>query len=76
MPPSSYPDPPLPVSKICFCPMDGRQGFSCPPELLYYIPTPFDTICLQPVTMPACTSLTYDSNDLDPLQVFPSSSTC
>ena len=29
-----------------------------------------DTIRLQPVTMPACTSLTYDSNDLDPLRCF------
>jgi hypothetical protein len=29
-----------------------------------------DTICLLPVTMPHCTSLTYDSNDLDPLRHF------
>jgi len=30
-----------------------------------------DTICVQqPVTMPACTKLTYDSNDLDPLRHF------
>ena len=33
-------------------------------------PHHIDTICLQPVTMPACTSLTYDSNDLEPLKYF------
>ena len=33
-------------------------------------PHQIDTICLQPVTMPACTSLTYHSNDLDPLRCF------
>jgi len=33
-------------------------------------PHNIDTICLQPVTMPACTSLEYDSNDLDPLRYF------
>ena len=29
-----------------------------------------DTICIEPVTMPACASLKYDSNDLDPLRYF------
>ena len=29
-----------------------------------------DTLCLQPVTMPACTSLGYNSNDIDPLRCF------
>ena len=29
-----------------------------------------DTICLQPVTMPACTFLTYGSNNFDPLRYF------
>ena len=29
-----------------------------------------DTICLQSVTMPACTTLEYDSNDLGPLEHF------
>ena len=29
-----------------------------------------DTLCLQPVTMPACTSLEYISNDLGPLRYF------
>ena len=29
-----------------------------------------DTLCLQPVTMPACTSLRYISNDLRPLRCF------
>ena len=29
-----------------------------------------DAICLQPVAMPTCTSLTYESNDLDPLRCF------
>ena len=33
-------------------------------------PHQVDTLCLQPVTMPACTSLGYDSNDLDPLRFF------
>ena len=33
-------------------------------------PHHIDTICLQPVTMPACTDLTYDSNDLGPLRYF------
>ena len=33
-------------------------------------PHRFDTIRLRPVTMPVCTSLTYDSNDLDPLRCF------
>ena len=33
-------------------------------------PHHIDTICLQPVTMPACTHLTYDSNDLNPLRYF------
>ena len=33
-------------------------------------PHQIDTICLQPVTMPACTSLIYNSNHLDPLRYF------
>ena len=33
-------------------------------------PHHIDTIRLQPVTMPACTSLTYESNDLAPLRCF------
>ena len=33
-------------------------------------PHHIETIRLQPVTMPACTNLTYDSNDLDPLRCF------
>ena len=33
-------------------------------------PHHIDTIRLQPVTMPACISLRYDSNDLDPLRSF------
>jgi hypothetical protein len=33
-------------------------------------PHHIDAICLQPVTLPNCTSLTYDSNDLDPLRHF------
>jgi len=33
-------------------------------------PHHIDTICVQPVTMLACKSLTYDSNDLDPLRHF------
>ena len=33
-------------------------------------PHHIDTIRLQPVTMPACTNLIYDSNDLDPLRYF------
>ena len=33
-------------------------------------PHHFDTIRLRPVTMPACTFLTYDSNDLNPLRHF------
>src|SRR5258706_5069976 len=33
-------------------------------------PHQIDTICRQPVTMPACTSLTFDSNNLDPLRYF------
>ena len=33
-------------------------------------PHHIDTICLQPVTMPACTSLAYESNDLGPLGYF------
>jgi hypothetical protein len=33
-------------------------------------PHHIDTICVQPVVMHACTSLTYDSNDLDPLKHF------
>ena len=33
-------------------------------------PHHIDTICAQPVTMPACTSLAYDSNDLGPLGHF------
>jgi hypothetical protein len=33
-------------------------------------PHQIDTICLQPVTMPHCSSLTYDSNHLDPLRHF------
>ena len=33
-------------------------------------PHQFDTICLLPVSMPACTELTYDSNYLDPLRYF------
>ena len=33
-------------------------------------PLQFDSICLHPVTMPACTYLQYDSNDLDPLRYF------
>ena len=35
-------------------------------------PHQIDTICLQPVTMPACTNLTYNSNDLAPLRYFKS----
>ena len=34
------------------------------------LPHQINTIYHQPVTMPACTSLTYDSNDLDPLRCF------
>ena len=34
------------------------------------LPHHIDTICLQPVTMPACTSLEYGSNDLNPLRYF------
>ena len=33
-------------------------------------PHHINTICLRPVTMPACTSLTYDSNDLHALRCF------
>ena len=33
-------------------------------------PHQIDTIRLRPITMPACTSLAYDSNDLDPLRYF------
>ena len=33
-------------------------------------PHQIDAICHQPVTLPACTSLGYDSNDLDPLRCF------
>ena len=33
-------------------------------------PHQFDTISLHPVTLPACTSLEYNSNDLDPLRCF------
>ena len=33
-------------------------------------PHHFNAIRLQPVTMPTCTNLTYDSNDLDPLKYF------
>ena len=33
-------------------------------------PHHIDTIRLRPVTMPACTRLEYDSNDLDPLRYF------
>ena len=33
-------------------------------------PHHIDTICLQPVTMPACDNLSYDSNDLVPLRYF------
>ena len=33
-------------------------------------PHHFDAIRLEPVTMPACTFLTYGSNDLDPLRCF------
>ena len=33
-------------------------------------PHHIDTICLRPVTMPACTSLEYDANDLGPLRHF------
>ena len=29
-----------------------------------------DAICLQPVSMPTCSNLEYDSNDLDPLRYF------
>ena len=33
-------------------------------------PHQIDTICLQPVTMPACTDLRYNSNHLNPLRYF------
>jgi len=33
-------------------------------------PHHIDAICVQPVTMPVCTYLEYDSNDLDPLRHF------
>ena len=33
-------------------------------------PLQFDSMCLHPVTMSACTCLSYDSNDLDPLRYF------
>ena len=33
-------------------------------------PHQIDAICLEPVTMPACTSLAYVSNDLSPLRYF------
>ena len=49
--------------------MAGRNFFvlqTC--DIIF--PHHIDTIRLQPVTMPACTSLTYDSNDLDPLRYF------
>ena len=39
-------------------------------ECFITFPHQIDIISLQPVTMPACTSLTYESNDLNPLRYF------
>ena len=39
-------------------------------ECSIIFPHQIDTIYLQPVTMPACTSLTYHSNNLNPLRYF------
>ena len=39
-------------------------------ECSIFFPHHINTICLRPVTMPACTSLEYDSNDLGPLRHF------
>ena len=72
------PDAPLPLSQtlrsLCLKSvsvqwMAGR-AFSVLQTCDITFPLHFDTIPLQPVTMPACTFLTYGSNDLDPLRYF------
>lgn len=49
--------------------MAGKE-FPVLQECSITFPHHIDTICLQPVTMPTCTSLAYDSNDLDALRCF------
>ena len=44
--------------------------FSVLQECSITFPPKVDTIYFQPLTMPACTSLTYRSNDLNPLRYF------
>ena len=72
------PDAPLPLIQtvlyLCLKSVSVQwmagKAFSALQTCSITFPHHFDAIRLQPVTMPACTDLTYDSNDLDPLRYF------